>query len=62
MNRTDFLIEKERVVAKWKLLEEMVDLIYYNHMESKEVIEHEIKKTWDEIERLKPFEERYCRK
>lgn len=62
MNRTDFLIEKERVMAQWKLLEEMVDLIYYSHMESKEVIEHEIEKTWNEIERLKLFEERYCRK
>ena len=27
MTRTEFLIEKERVMAKWKLLEEIVNLL-----------------------------------
>ena len=59
MTRTEFLIEKERVMAKWKLLEEMVELTRYTDMDCKEVIEYEINKVWDKVERLRPLEERY---
>lgn len=59
MTRTEFLIEKERVMAKWELLEEMVELTRYTDVDCKEVIEYEIKKVWDKVERLRPLEERY---
>lgn len=59
MTRTEFLIEKERVMAKWKLLEEMVELTRYTDMDCKEVIEYEINKVWNKVERLRPLEERY---
>lgn len=59
MTRTEFLIEKERVMAKWKLLEEIVDLTYYGNMDYRSAVKYEIKKLGDRIEELRPLEERY---
>ena len=59
MNYTEYMVEKEKVMAQWKLLEEMIELARYTDMDCKEVIEYELKKVWDKVERLRPLEERY---
>lgn len=46
-------------MAKWKLLEEIVDLTYYGNMDYRSAVKYEIKKLEDRIEELRPLEERY---
>lgn len=59
MNYTEYVVEKQKTMAQWKLLEEMVELTRYTDMDCKEVIKYEIEKVWDKVERLRPLEERY---
>lgn len=62
MTRTEFLIEKERVMAKWKLLEEVVNLNYYSGMPYQKAVQCKLREIGDKIEELRSFEERYGKK
>lgn len=59
MGYSEYLIEKERAIAQWKILEEMVSLIHYGNMDSIETLEYEIKKVDNKIQELRLLEERY---
>ena len=62
MTRIEFLIEKERVMAKWKLLEEIVNLNYYGCMDYQKAVQYKLEEVGDKIEELRSFEERYGKK
>lgn len=58
MNKLELLVEKEKVMAQWKLLEEFVSIVRYTDKTFKETLEYEIGKVWDKIENLRSIEER----
>lgn len=58
MNKLEFLVEKEKVMAQWKLLEELVNILRYTDKTYKEALDYEIGKVWDKIENLRSIEER----
>ena len=57
----NFLVEKEKVMAQYNMLEEIVDMVK-NGMDINDDLRHEIDKTWDRIEELRPLEEKYKRR
>lgn len=59
MNYSDFLVEKEKVMAQWKLLEEFVNILRYTDKTFQQTLEYEIEKVWDKIENLRFYEERF---
>ena len=58
----DFCLKKEKVMAQWELIEEMVTLIHDNKVDYREVLNYEVKKVGNEIEKLRPLEEKYKNK
>lgn len=57
----NFLVEKEKTMAQYNMLEEIVELVK-NGMDINDALRYEIDKTWDRIEELRPLEEKYKRR
>lgn len=59
MNYTEYMVEKEKVMAQWELLEEFVNILRYTDKTFQQTLEYEIGKVWDKIENLRFYEERF---